>query len=56
MEKEKQTSIQIKIDKSVSKQLKNRARQKDMIYSAYVRKLIVDSLEKEKDQEGNSQK
>lgn len=56
MDKEDQTSIQIKIDKSVSKQLKNRARQKDMIYSAYVRKLIVDSLERERNNERNNQK
>ena len=54
-EKEKQTSIQIKIDKSVSKELKNKAKQKDMIYSAYVRKLIVDSLEKETSQKGDKE-
>lgn len=44
----KQTSIQIKVDKSISNELKRMAKKKDMIYSAYVRKLLLESLDKAK--------
>lgn len=52
----KQTSIQIKVDKSVSKQLKKRAKQKGMIYSSYIRQLIIDSIEKDDNYKGDKQK
>lgn len=52
----KQTSIQIKVDKSVSNELKRMAKKKDMIYSAYVRKLLLESLEKAKMEQLNEDK
>lgn len=48
MQEKKETSIQIKIDKSVSKQLKNLARQKDYKFSAYIRKILNNQIQKEK--------
>lgn len=48
MQEKKETSIQIKIDKSVSKQLKNLARQKDYKFSAYIRKILNNQIQREK--------
>ena len=52
----KQTSIQLKVDKSVSNELKRMAKKKDMIYSAYVRKLLLESLDKAKMEQQNEDK
>lgn len=47
MKENKQVSVQVKIDKQIVDQIKKIAREKGCIFSAYVRKLILEGLEKE---------
>ena len=48
METNKEVTITIKVDKKVSDQLKKRAKEKEVIFSKYVKRILINSLEKEK--------
>lgn len=47
MKENKQVSVQVKIDKQIVDQIKKIAREKGCIFSAYVKSLILEGLEKE---------
>ena len=51
METSKQVSIQIKVDKKISDALKKAAKEKDYRFSSYIRRILINSLQKEKKQE-----
>lgn len=53
MREERQVAVQIKIDKNIVDQLKKIAREKGCIFSAYMRNIILNSLEK-KEKEANN--
>lgn len=48
MEASKEVSIQIKVDKKISEALKKAAKEQDYKFSAYVRRILINSLQKEK--------
>ena len=51
METNKEVTIQIRVDKKVSDALKKEAKDRDYRFSAYVRRILINSLDKEKKQE-----
>lgn len=48
MQKNKQVSIQVKVDKKIAEQLHKRAKQKELIFSKYVKRVLINEAEKEK--------
>lgn len=48
MDSNKEVTITIKVDKKISDQLKRVAKEKDYRFSAYVKRILINSLEKEK--------
>lgn len=47
MEKNKQVTIAVKVDKKISDELKRRAKQKEMFFSSYVRRILINETQKE---------
>lgn len=47
METNKEVAVQVKIDRQIVDQIKKIAKEKGYIFSAYVRTLILEGLEKE---------
>ena len=49
-QKNKEVSIQVKVDKRIADDLKKRAKQKEMFFSSYVRRILVNQTKKEQKQ------
>lgn len=47
MQTNKEVSIQVKVDKKIADQLKKRAKEKEMFFSAYVRRVLINETKKE---------
>lgn len=47
METDKEVSIQIKVTKQTAKQLHKRAKQRGLIFSKYIKRILIDSLQKD---------
>lgn len=49
-EKNKQVSIQVKVDKRIADQLHRRAKEKEIIFSKYVKRVLTSEAEKKEEQ------
>ena len=47
METNKEVTIAVRVDKKIADQLKRRAKQKELIFSSYVRRILVNETKKE---------
>ena len=50
MQEKKQVSIQVKVNKQIADQLKVIAREKQLRFSSYVKRILVNEVEKQKDE------
>ena len=51
MQVNKEVTIAIKVDKKIADQLKRQAKQKDVIFSRYVRRILVNKAERSKNED-----
>lgn len=50
METNKEVIITTRVDKRIADQLKRKAKQKEMIFSKYVKRVLTNEVEKQKDE------
>lgn len=48
METNKEVTIAVRVDKKIADELKKRAKEKELIFSKYIRRILVSETEKEK--------
>lgn len=51
MQTQKEVTVSVRVDKKIADQLKRRAKQKELIFSKYVKRILVNELEKEEKNE-----
>ena len=50
MQTNKEVTISVRVDKKIADQLKKRAKQKEMFFSSYVRRVLTNQTKKERKQ------